>query len=255
MSKKRLAIDFVIILIILLGVITFSVIRSYAASLDASKIKDKLEGMGIDISEASLKGQELKVRFSSKGVEKITPDDIFSIQSVKNEARNAENQGLIQTLSLVIESVDGREIYDSTKKDIMDIPEVPETSPIPKNTLDTKQTEEKLYHALSEKNLAVIKLDIISMIDGKTVSLIIQSSDTDVSKVNDLIPKVQEIIEWLNKTDETGIYQYNLTIQDKNGQPLIVLAADLIYREFTWWLTPAFGNNSWAGSDPETDGE
>ena len=172
-----------------------------------------------------------------------------------NEARNADHEGLIQTLSLVIESVDGRVIYDRTKKDIMDIPKVPETSPIPKNTLDTKQTKEKLYRVLSAKSLVVTKLNISSIIDGKIASLIIQPSDTDMAKANDLVPMIQEIIEGLNKTDETGIYQYNLTIQDKNGQPLIVLAADLIYREFTWWQTPAFGNNSWTGSDPETDRE
>lgn len=253
MSKKRLTISSVLILILLFGAITFSILYSSAASLDTSKIKNKLVEKGIDITEASLKGQELKVKFKSKGVEKITPDDIFSIQSIKNEARKAENKGLIQSLSLVIEAADGKVIYDGTKKDIMDIPKVPETSPIPKNTLDIKQTEEKLNNVLSAKNLQVTKLNVNSDIDGKAATLIIQSNDTDVYKVNALVPMIQEIIEGLNKTDETGIYQYNLTILDDNNQSLVVLVADLIYREFSWWQSPVLSNNSWTGSDPKTD--
>lgn len=250
MNKKFLG----SILVLMCGLLFFGAIYAYNAnSLDLDKIKKSLSEKGVAYTEASLKDDVLKIKFKSKGVKEITSEDISSLRAIRNEARKGENKKFIKDLSQVIESANGEVIYDGKINDIMATPDSYEVSSVLKNTLGIKETEEKLFSVFSTNNFQISKLTVSDgVLGGKLAVLKLQVDDKDLPNVNDLVPKVQSIIEQLNKTDETGIFQYNLSLIDGSKQLLIELSADLVYRDFIWWQSPELKNETWTKSTPKS---
>ena len=243
------------ILVLLCGLLLTGAAYFYsvnANSLDLEKIKKSLTETGMNLTEASLDGNVLKIKFKSKGINEITSEDISSLRAIRNEARKEENKRFVKDLNQIIEAANGEVIYDGLVNDIMVIPDLKEDPPIPKNALDVKHTEERLLSALSTSNFHISKLTVTDGdLGGRLAVLRLQVDDKDVPIVNDLVPKVQSIVEQLNKTDEVGIYQYNLSIVDGSKHLLVELSADLLYRDFIWWQSPELENETWTKSTPK----
>lgn len=233
-------------LVLLYGFLMFNVFAS-ANSFDASQMKGKLTSKGIDIAELTISDKVLKVNVKSKGNDEVTPGDILAIRDIRNEARKNENKTKVKDLSLKITGANGKSMYDGVVNDIITIPQ---GSGKPDEKLDLKQTENKLSSSLASEGVEVSKLKITnSELGGKLAVFTLQLDD--ISAANALVPNVQQIIDELNKKDGTGIYQYNMTIEDASKQTIILLTADLVYRDFYWWQSPDLGNETWTRNTPK----
>lgn len=233
------------------GILLFSYI-SAASPLDTSLIDNNLVEKGVRVSNISASGSNLQLELKSESSDKATPEDILALREIRNEIRKESNKNLqIQNVSLKIISEKGNTIYDGIVNDIKSIPDF---SKKPEIKLDSNQVETTLTNELTAKGLSIASLNIAdSPIGGKLANIVLTEKDAD--KVNDLIPQVENIITNLNDLTGTGIYQYNLSVEDGNKQLLIFLTTDLVYRDFYWWQSPILGDETWTKNSPKVPSE
>ncbi|MFI2855825.1 hypothetical protein ACH6EH_01650 [Paenibacillus sp. JSM ZJ436] len=231
---------------ILSSVLAFSFISS-ASSLDTAPISNRLAEKGVIVKSMSMSGKVLQVGIQSEGTDQMTPEDIKAIRNIRNEIRSGSNKILgIKDLKVKFSGKQGKVIYDSTINDITAIPDFVKK---PEVKLDDLNVKSFLSKGLSDQGLTVSKLEISkSPLEGNLVNMVIQQ--VDLAKVNDSIPEIEMIISKLNESSGTGITQYDLSIQDKTGQLIVFLTADLVYRDFYWWQSPILNGDTWTKSKP-----
>ena len=234
---------------VLIVLLAFSISSVDSVNSDINALKDNLVEQGIKVKSLSLNGKDLQAKIQSDGIDRLTPEDIRAIRNIRNEVRNPANQEMgIQNLSILILGKQGNTMYDVTINDITVIPEFVRK---PKPRLKTADVEDVLHHALENEGYAIASVKVEnSPLEGKLAEMVIKVED--IAAVDDsMMPEIELLISELNDSTGTGITQYNLSLEDKTGEQIIYLTADLIYRDFYWWQSPLLSERPWTKDKPE----
>jgi len=249
-SKKNISMIFIAFMVIAIGVLTGTNKSTSAQdTIDVATIKADLEQKGVPVSRISAQNKQLNVVIRSKGSGAITADDVLFQRAVLNEVRKNSYRVAIQQLSLGFEDNAGNMVSNGTTNGIQDVPTFQDT--MPPDTVNLQTTTSTLHAALTMLQVQSSEITVApGELGGEQATIYIDYPNKDLSGVNQLVSHIQAKVEELNRTGGTGIHQYTLTIQDQSKQPLVVLTADLKYRDWFWWQTPALGNGTWTGDSP-----
>lgn len=223
----------------------------------ADSIMKNLQDEGYPVEDLAIREGMITAIIKSKGNERIEAGDILTLRRVRNEARtlirNNKWSG-ISAINEVILNSRGETIYDSTLNDGLIMPD-DEQSRVIKDTV-TAVNSDKVKMLLSDTFISNgFEVDITSLtesqLQGLAVSLELKNHNNNYNYINEVILEIQRLIEELNLKN-AKISEYILTISDTENSKnvILLLSADLLYRDFLWWQSPEFNNETWTHSAP-----
>lgn len=228
----------------------------------ASTMTEKLQKEGYSIKNFTFKDRTITATIQSNGQSKIEAKDILTLRKVRNEARmQVKNSKITEVTDIneVIVNNKGETIYESTIKDSFKLPVDNESQAI----LDTNialsfdEVKSMLENSFQQNGINVeVTLVSESQLPGNFVSLELLNHKNDYAYINHIVPKIQQLIEEQNDYS-AKIVEYTLAVKstDNKDEILFLLSADLLYRDFLWWQSPEFENQTWTKSSPQASGE
>ena len=210
--------------------------NSISAESPAPLIQAQLVKEGVAISKITTQESYLKLEIKSAStLEKATIDDIKAIRTILNKVRSGANgTSQIKNVDLTITGKNGQTIYNGVSNDITRIPDF--SSKIA-GTLDSESVQNAIYNELKANCVIVESTEVKdNVLGGKMASIVLAAK---ISEVNSLVPNMEQWITALNDSDDIGVSQYELTINDKSDHSILLyLTTDLVYRDFYWWQSP-----------------
>lgn len=224
--------------------------NSISAESPTQLIQDRLVKEGVAVSKITTQERNIKLETKSTSTsEEATIKDIKAIRKIRNDVRSGANgTSQIKNVDLTITGENGQNIYNDVSNDITRIPDF--SSKIV-GKLDSESVQNAIYSELKANGVTVESTKVTdNELGGKLASIVLT---TEISEVNNLVPKIEQWITALNDSDGIGVSQYELTINDKSdNSTLLYLTTDLVYRDFYWWQSPALGDEVWTKTKPES---
>ena len=262
MSKKFFSRFSVILLLVLACIFTVTVVKATDKKQQIEKYKNTLLSEGVRPADIWTDETVLHVSLYASNDDSLGAEDILALRLARNEARlmiagkEKAFKGIVSINNIFIDS-NGSTLYDATIQDFITVPQdftesVRLFGEVP--NLSEKETTEALSESMKESELPwQIQEIAINPLGGYVVKMYMDQADSrkDISAINSIIQETVLVIDKLNEKG-SSISEYRLTVADPdNAQTIYVMDADLIYRDFLWWQSPALGNEPWTGSSPK----
>ena len=255
MKKKISAISAILALAIIAVIVLLNVHGGNVMAME-STISDRLKSEGFHV-DLQVTEKEFAVTLVSTAQERAEPEDILTLRRVRNEARSyiKKNKGnsVPYVLKENIVNPKGDIIYEASLNNALVIPE-DITSPALLDSsegIDDNEVKNILDKLFKSEDLDIDISSISkSMLGGKFVDMKLKNHNNDYNYINEKIPQIQALVEAINQKD-AKIVEYTLTVQsDDTDEVLLLLSADLMYRDFLWWQSLEFGSGTWTKSSP-----
>lgn len=244
MLKSKISVK--IIALVAICSIAFGGVFVYARynPYNASVVKEQLVSEGVPISDAAIDNNALNVKFKSNGNKQITPEDIISLRNIRNYARLNKDKGKFKGLNITINGTgDNNIIYDGG---IIDLNTEIDESTLTNTPVDDVKANDLLTSEFPVNNYFSFKSNIKKCdIGGKEAIIDVDWHGSNILECNTITKQVILAIVNLNKKSNTNISQFTLTIKNPSNSIVILLSADLLYRDFIWYQSPDLNGNSW----------
>lgn len=240
---------------LIIGIIAIPFLRNSQNAM-AATISDKLKSEGFPM-DFQIKDKEICITLTSRSEQKqIEPWDILALRRGRTEARAYTAQSrfgsVSDVLTEVIVNAKGETIYEASLNDALIVhPEITSSA-----LLDSKLEFSEEDILIQLENLFSsddLKIDVLSvspsLLGGSQAELEWKGHNNNYVDINEQIPKIQALVESLNENG-MNITEYTLTVKSDQDKILLLLSADLLYRDFLWWQSPEFEQQTWTKSSP-----
>lgn len=255
MKKKISAISAILAIAIIAVIVSVNVHGGDVMAME-STISDKLKSEGFNV-DLQVTDKEFAATLVSTAQKRAEPEDILALRRVRNEARSYvtknKSNSVPDVMKEVIVNSKGDIIYEASINNALVIPK-DITSPALLDSsvgIDDNEVKSILDNLFKSENLNIDISSISkSMLGGKLIELKFKNHNNDYNYINEKIPQIQALVESINEKG-AKIVEYTLTVQsDDTDEVLLLLSADLMYRDFLWWQSPEFGTGTWTKSSP-----
>ncbi len=255
MKKIILAISAILAIAIIAVIVSVNVYSGDVMAME-STISDKLKNEGFNV-DVQVSDNVFIATLVSKAQKRAEPEDILTLRRVRNEARSYVAKNISNSVPDVMKEVivnsKGDKIYEASLNNALVIPK-DITSPALLDSsvgIDDSEVKSILDDLFKSVNLNIDIFSISkSMLGGKIVELKLKNHNNDYNYINEKIPQIQALVESINEKG-AKIVEYTLIVQtDDTDEILLLLSADLMYRDFLWWQSPKFATSTWTKSSP-----
>ena len=262
--RKRIALLLGAVLVI--GAAFFTVRSMSGENVDriADEMLKALHEQGFaQVQEVSIKDKE--VCFTAK----YDPDEVpnwkrtFLLSAERTEARNqaVRHAGAfreITSMRQVILDTAGKTVYDTSLADFWKIPEGnPDSVRIRENksTYTKEETAAALREELTRNGIPLeVRVCGSYVLGGYLAELVFRNDggqEPDLQAIHAAVENCLTAVDAVNRAGYSiGAYQIEYRPAD-GADPLYVLTADLIFRDFRRWQDPSLGNESRTGGGPK----
>lgn len=239
-TKIKILVTMVISVIIGCVLMLGNVSASAEEELDI--LKNQFQSNGLDVERCTYLAEKdvLSVSLVSETTQDfITASDIAALRKSRNTIRY--DLGKLRVVSTtatyneVLKNSVGETLIDSDMN-ITTLPQFAECSKLLKN-IGIENADMSLQDTLSSVSTAQISTEYnYDTSTGNTLIISLDYNGSDYESINKEVANIMHTIDKYNKTNYS-VQQVTVNVTN-NGNQIIYMEADLVYRDFLWWQLP-----------------